>query len=163
MERRKNYSGVKFLDGGDYILYVVFKKLTATAHEPTHGSSWAAGYDLYADLSSSIMIQPGEIKVIKTNIAVEIPVGFFGGIYPRSGLSTKQGLTLINCVGVIDADYRGDIRVPLINLSNKRRIIEPGDRVAQIIIQRCERVFWAEFPELTDTERGSNGFGSTGR
>lgn len=144
-------------------MYVAFKKLTATAHEPTHGSSGAAGYDLYADLSSSIMIRPGEVKIIKTNIAVEIPDGYFGGIYPRSGLSTKQGLTLINCVGVIDSDYRGDIRVPLINLSNERRIIGPGERVAQIIIQRCERVFWPEFSELTDTERGSGGFGSTGR
>lgn len=144
-------------------MYVRFKKLTATAHEPTHGSSWAAGYDLYADLSSSIMIQPGETKVIKTNIAVEIPAGYFGGIYPRSGLSTKQGLTLVNCVGVIDADYRGDIRVPLINLSRQWRIIDPGERVAQIIVQPCERVQWAEVPELSDTGRGSGGFGSTGR
>lgn len=144
-------------------MYVRFKKLTATAHEPTHGSSWAAGYDLYADLSSSIMIQPGETKVIKTNIAVEIPAGYFGGIYPRSGLSTKQGLTLVNCVGVIDADYRGDIRVPLINLSRQWRIIDPGERVAQIIVQPCERVQWAEVPELSDTDRGSGGFGSTGR
>lgn len=144
-------------------MYVRFKKLTATAHEPTHGSSWAAGYDLYADLSSSIMIQPGETKVIKTNIAVEIPAGYFGGIYPRSGLSTKQGLTLINCVGVIDADYRGDIRVPLINLSRQWRIIDPGERVAQIIVQPCERVQWVEDPELSDTDRGSGGFGSTGR
>ena len=144
-------------------MYVRFKKLTATAHEPTHGSSWAAGYDLYADLSSSIMIQPGETKVIKTNIAVEMPAGYFGGIYPRSGLSTKQGLTLVNCVGVIDADYRGDIRVPLINLSRQWRIIDPGERVAQIIVQPCERVQWAEVPELSDTDRGSGGFGSTGR
>ena len=144
-------------------MYVRFKKLTATAHEPTHGSSWAAGYDLYADLSSSIMIQPGETKVIKTNIAVEIPAGYFGGIYPRSGLSTKQGLTLVNCVGVIDADYRGDIRVPLINLSRQWRIIDPGERVAQIIVQPCECVQWAEVPELSDTDRGSGGFGSTGR
>ena len=144
-------------------MYVRFKKLTATAHEPTHGSSWAAGYDLYADLSSSIMIEPGETKVIKTNIAVEIPAGYFGGIYPRSGLSTKQGLTLINCVGVIDADYRGDIRIPLINLSRQWRIIDPGERVAQIIVQPCERVQWAEVPELSDTDRGSGGFGSTGR
>lgn len=143
-------------------MYVRFKKLTATAHEPTHGSSWAAGYDLYADLSSSIMIQPGETKVIKTNIAVEIPAGYFGGIYPRSGLSTKQGLTLVNCVGVIDADYRGDIRVPLINLSRQWRIIDPGERVAQIIVQPCERVQWAEVPELSDTDRGTGGFGSTG-
>lgn len=145
------------------ILYVRFKKLTATAHEPTHGSSWAAGYDLYADLFSSIMIEPGEIKVIKTNIAVEIPAGYFGGIYPRSGLSTKQGLTLINCVGVIDADYRGDIRVPLINLSRQWRIIDPGERIAQLIIQPCKSIQWAEVPELSDTERGSGGFGSTGK
>jgi dUTP pyrophosphatase len=151
--------------GGDCILYVRFKKLTETAHEPTHGSSWAAGYDLYADIpyTNNILIKPGGIVVIKTNIAVEIPAGYFGGIYPRSGLSTKQGLTLINCVGVVDADYRGDIRVPLINLSQSWQIIEPGERVAQLIIQPCKLIQWAEVKELSDTDRGSGGFGSTGR
>ena len=144
-------------------LYVRFKKLTETAHEPTHGSSWAAGYDLYADIPTKILIEPGNMEIIKTNIAVEIPAGYFGGVYPRSGLSTKQGLTLINCVGVIDADYRGDIRVPLINVSPQWRIIEPGERVAQLIIQPCKSIQWAEVKELSDTDRGSGGFGSTGR
>lgn len=144
-------------------MYVRFKKLTPTAKAPTQGSAEAAGYDLYADTQEDVYIEPGESKIIDTNIAVELPPGYFGGVYPRSGLSTNRGLTLINCVGVIDSDYRGAIRVPLINLSNHIQVIKPGERVAQLIIQIHARTIWMEVDDLSETDRGSGGFGSTGR
>ena len=144
-------------------MYVRFKKLTPTAKAPTQGSAEAAGYDLYADTQEDVYIEPGESKIIDTNIAVELPPGYFGGVYPRSGLSTNRGLTLINCVGVIDSDYRGAIRVPLINLSNHIQVIKPGERVAQLIIQVHARITWTEVDDLSDTGRGAGGFGSTGR
>ena len=144
-------------------MYVRFKKLTPTAKAPTQGSAEAAGYDLYADTQEDVYIEPGESKIIDTNIAVELPPGYFGGVYPRSGISKNRGLTLINCVGVIDSDYRGAIRVPLINLSNHIQVIKPGERVAQLIIQIHARTIWMEVDDLSETDRGSGGFGSTGR
>lgn len=138
-------------------------KITGTAKVPTRGSADAAGYDLYADNEEPITIEPGEIKPITTGIAMEIPKGYFGAVYARSGLATKQGLRPPNCVGVIDSDYRGNIGVGLINDTDIPQIIQPHERVAQIVIQPCLDVEFELVDELSKTERGTGGFGSTGK
>jgi len=138
-------------------------KITGTAKVPTRGSADAAGYDLYADNEEPITIEPGEIKPITTGIAMEIPKGYFGAVYARSGLATKQGLRPPNCVGVIDSDYRGNIGVGLINDTDIPQIIQPHERVAQIVIQPCLDVEFELVDELSETERGTGGFGSTGK
>lgn len=138
-------------------------KITGTAKVPTRGSADAAGYDLYADNEKPITIEPGEIKPITTGIAMEIPKGYFGAVYARSGLATKQGLRPPNCVGVIDSDYRGNIGVGLINDTDIPQIIQPHERVAQIVIQPCLDVEFELVEELSKTERGTGGFGSTGK
>lgn len=140
-----------------------FKKLNGNAVKPTRGSKYAAGYDLYANLpESTAIIRPGETAKIKTGISMEIPEGRFGAIYPRSGLATKNGLRLANCVGIVDQDFRGDITVPIHNDTNIDQIIHNNDRIAQIVIQPYENVDLVESEELSDTERGIGGFGSTG-
>lgn len=139
-----------------------FKKLTKTAVTPTRGSSSAAGYDLYADIEGILQIAPHSTEKIPTNIAMEIPEGFFGGVYARSGLATKKGLRPIQGVGVIDSDYRGNIYVPLHNDTDKVQVIEPHERIAQLIIQPYLQVGFNEVNELNSTERGEGGFGSTG-
>lgn len=139
------------------------KRLTETAKIPTKGSKYAAGLDLYADLKNIIEIPPHETVLINTGIAVEIPTCMFGGVYARSGLATKYSIAPINCVGIIDEDYRGEIKVALHNHSNKYRTIEPGDRIAQLIVQPYTSMVAKEVKELSNTERGANGFGSSGR
>ena len=158
--------GIKILDtalqiGSDTL--VPIKKLSDTAIIPTRGSKYAAGYDLYADIKEAIQITPGDTLKISSGIAIAIPEGCFGGIYPRSGLATKQGLAPANKVGVIDSDYRGPIIVALYNHSNIPQIIHPGDRIAQLIIQPYWQFDWDEVDELNETERGEGGFGSTGK
>ena len=138
-------------------------KITGTAKVPTRGSADAAGYDLYADNEEPITIEPGEIKPITTGIAMEIPKGYFGAVYARSGLATKQGLRPPNCVGVIDSDYRGNIGVGLINDTDVPQTVQPHERVAQIVIQPCLDVEFELVEELSKTERGTGGFGSTGK
>lgn len=128
---------------------------------PTSGSENAAGYDLYA--TRDVCIHAGDTEMIDTGVCIEIPVGFFGGVYSRSGLSTKKGLAVINGVGVIDADYRGSIKVPLHNHSGQRQWVKSGERIAQIVIQPYVKEEFEIVEELTETERGSGGFGSTGR
>lgn len=125
----------------------------------------AAGADLYACLESTdnVKIAPGETMIIPTGIAMEIPEGFAGLIYARSGLASKKGLAPANKVGVIDADYRGEIKVPLHNHSKKTAIIEQNERIAQMILTPFLQAFFEECEELSDTERGENGFGSTGK
>ena len=137
------------------------KLLNENAKFPTRATEWAAGWDLYA--SKECVIEPGETVVVHTGIALEIPNNLFGGLYPRSGLATKKGLRLANCVGVIDSDYRGEIMVGIYNDSSFVREIEVGERVAQIIFQPYEDIkeFTPVF-ELSSTVRGSGGFGSTG-
>lgn len=142
---------------------IKIKRLTDTAKLPTRGSAGAAGYDLYADVDQFVSIQPGSYVAIQTNIAMEIPHGYFGAVYPRSGLATKKGLRLPNSVGIIDEDYRGSIGVGLYNDSNILQTIQPHERVAQIIFQPYEEVDFEEVTELSDTERGTGGFGSTGK
>ena len=140
---------------------VQIQKLTQTAKLPFHGSEAAAGYDLYAD--QDCVINPGESIKVSTGIAMAIPDGYWGGIYARSGLATKQGLRPSNCTGVIDPDYRGQIIVALYNDSQTRRIIHKGDKIAQMIISPF--LYWQikEVKKLDDTDRGSGGFGSTGK
>ena len=138
-------------------------KLKENAVIPTYGSKFAAGADLYACLEETITIKPGETCLIKTGIAMEIPEGFAGLIYARSGLATKKGLAPANKVGVVDADYRGEIMVPLHNHSQQDAIVEPGERVAQMVITPFLAVQFVEVEELEETVRGENGFGSTGR
>jgi dUTP pyrophosphatase len=139
-----------------------YKKLNDLAKEPTRGSATAAGYDLYAATSYDIELPPHETVKIGTGIAIEIPDGYFGGIFARSGLATKKGLRPANSVGVIDSDYRGEVIVALHNDSNLTQYIDAGERIAQLIIIPYENVTFEEVNDLSDTERGDGGFGSTG-
>lgn len=141
---------------------VKIKKLNEKATIPTRGSDYAAGYDLYACIDEEMYIPSGKTKKIGTGIAMEIPHGYFGAVYARSGLATKKGLRLANSVGVIDEDFRGEIIVPIFNDSNFGESIKPGERIAQLIIQKYGEAEFSEVEELDDTERGSGGFGSTG-
>ena len=140
-----------------------YYKLDDKAIEPTYGTTESAGFDLYA--INQVSIEPKCSAIIHTGIAMEIPSGYFGGIYPRSGLAIKRGLRLQNCVGVIDADYRGEIMIGLFNDSNEYQDIYPGDRVAQMIIEPFTRATFAlkDINEMNiNTERSTGGFGSTG-
>ena len=136
------------------------KRLNSNAIIPTYGSKHSAGLDLYA--VENISILDGDCAKIKTGISVEIPNGYFGAIFARSGLSTKQGLRPANCVGVVDSDYRGEVIVPLYNDSSETRTVCAGDRVAQMVIIPYAKVELEEVDELDNTERGTGGFGSTG-
>lgn len=130
---------------------------------PTAGSEQSAGSDLYAAESDPIEIAAGESKLIHTGIALEIPDGYFGAVFARSGLATKQGLAPANKVGVIDSDYRGEILVMLHNHSDKTRTVNPGDRIAQLVIIPYLKAEFMLVNSLDDTDRGDGGFGSTGR
>lgn len=144
---------------------VNIKKLNSNATIPTYGSTEAAGLDLYAliDTETNSLFIPSHTTVkINTGIAMEIPKGYFGAVYARSGLSIKNGLRPANCVGVIDSDYRGEIIVALYNDSMEDRIVYNGDRIAQIVIAPYLHIEPNEVTELSDTERGEGGFGSTG-
>ncbi len=141
---------------------VNIKKLNENAILPTYGSAFSAGADLYACMEEAAEIGPGEAVLIHTGIAMEIPEGYAGLVYARSGLAAKQGLAPSNKVGVIDADYRGEIMVSLFNHSKEVRIVEPGERIAQIVITPFLAAEWNEVEELEETDRGTGGFGSTG-
>ncbi len=139
-------------------------KLNSAAKTPTYGSARAAGADLYACTGGeTVTFAPGETKLIHTGIALEIPEGYVGLIYARSGIATKRGLAPANKVGVIDSDYRGEIMVSLFNQSGEEQQIEDGERIAQLVITPYLSVSFEEAGELTDTARGESGFGSTGR
>ncbi len=142
---------------------VNIKKLNEKAILPTYGSKSAAGADLYACMERAVTIQAGETEFIKTGIAMEVPEGFAGLIYARSGLACKKGLAPANKVGVIDADYRGEIMVALYNHSKESVTVEHGERIAQMVITPYLRADFLEVDELSDTVRGEGGFGSTGR
>lgn len=141
---------------------IKFKKVNKLAKMPTRGSKYSAGYDLYACTDKDIIIMPHETVKIDTGIAIELPNGTFGAIYARSGLATKRGLRPSNCVGICDSDYRGNYIVALHNDLDTAQCIQAGERIAQLIIQRFEEVNFVEVDELSDTERGEGGFGSTG-
>ena len=138
------------------------KKLDEKAVIPTYGSEYAAGADLYACLDEAITIEPGQTVMVHTGIAMEIPEGFAGLVYARSGLASKKGLAPANKVGVVDADYRGEIMVALHNHSNEMQKIEKYERIAQIVFTPYYAATFNEVDELTDTVRGEGGFGSTG-
>ena len=139
------------------------KKLHPNAILPTYGSTEAAGADLYACLDESVTIEPGEVYWVPTGIALEVPKGCAGLIYARSSMGAKRGLAPANKVGVIDSDYRGEIRVVLLNHSKLPQTVCPGERVAQLLITPVLTPPYAEADTLDETGRGSNGFGSTGR
>ena len=142
-------------------MQINIKKLTGTAKIPTRGSYSAAGYDLYSNESSIITIQPHTTYKIHTGIAVEIPEGYFGAIFARSGIATKRGLRPANCVGVIDADYRGEVIVALHNDTETAHYVPLEDRVAQLIVIPFMPLEFNEVAELSSTERDIGGFGST--
>ncbi len=141
---------------------VPIKKLHEQAMLPVYGSKYAAGADLYACVEEAVSFAPGETKLIPTGLAMEIPVGYAGLIYARSGLASKKGLAPANKVGVVDADYRGEIMVALHNHSNIEAFIEPKERIAQLVITPYLTAHFVEMDELSDTVRGTGGFGSTG-
>lgn len=138
------------------------KFLSELAKMPTRGSDYAAGYDLYAATNTIIDIAPHSTVKIPTDIAIELQPNTFGAIFARSGLATKKGLRPSNCVGVIDADYRGNCIIALHNDTDEMMSIEPQERIAQLVIMPFIPVHFNLVDELTDTERGSCGFGSTG-
>lgn len=142
---------------------VNIKLLNNLAKVPTRGSKLAAGYDLYAATGYTIDINPHSTVKIDTGIAVELPNGTFGAIFARSGLATKRGLRPANCVGIVDSDYRGAVIVALHNDTDEVMSIEPGERIAQFVIMPFVPVDFHIVDELTDTERSSSGFGSTGQ
>lgn len=141
---------------------VRIKKLDPKATVPTYGSPFSAGADLYACMDEPVTIEPGKTVLIHTGLSFEIPVGFAGLIYARSGLATKKGLAPANKVGVIDADYRGEVMVSLFNQSESTQTVEPGERLAQMVITPFLKADFTVSDELSDTKRGDGGFGSTG-
>ena len=142
---------------------VRIKRLTDRAIIPTFGSIGSAGADLYCAEENAVLIAPSQTAVIGTGVAVEIPDGYVGLVYARSGLATKSGLAPANKVGVIDSDYRGEVKVALYNHSNEIRRVERGDRIAQMVIAPYLKVEYEEVEKLSDTVRGDGGFGSTGK
>jgi len=129
---------------------------------PQYETIGSAGMDLRASLAESITIEPLERTLIPTGLYIELPIGYEAQIRPRSGLAAKRGLTLLNSPGTIDSDYRGEIKCIVVNLSNQSQTIEPGERIAQMVVARHERVEWQLVEQLLDSERGAGGFGSTG-
>ena len=130
---------------------------------PSYSTLLSAGMDIRANLDEAITLQPGERRLIPTGLFIALPDGYEAQIRPRSGLAIKHGITVLNSPGTIDADYRGEIKVILVNLSNEPFTIESGERIAQMIVARYEQIEWESVEELGTTERGAGGFGSTGK
>ena len=138
---------------------IINKSKHATPNYETDG---AAGMDLRANIESSIVLQPLERAIVKTGLFIALPIGFEAQVRPRSGLAAKKGISVLNSPGTVDADYRGEIGVILVNLSKEAFVVNNGERIAQLIIAKHERVNWQEVTVLSKTERGAGGFGSTG-
>tara|TARA_R110001592_G_scaffold4657_2_gene26055 strand:- start:2795 stop:3226 length:432 start_codon:yes stop_codon:yes gene_type:complete len=138
---------------------IINKSKHVTPNYETEGS---AGMDLRANIEEAITLKPLERTIVKTGLFIALPIGFEAQVRPRSGLAAKKGITVLNSPGTIDADYRGEIGVILVNLSNDDFVINDGERVAQLVIAKHERVKWEEVEVLSETKRGSGGFGSTG-
>lgn len=138
---------------------IINKSSHALPHYETEAS---AGMDLRANIESSITLGPLERAIIKTGLFIELPVGYEAQVRPRSGLAAKKGITVLNAPGTIDADYRGEVGVILVNLSNEVFTVENGERIAQLVIAQHARAEWEEVDELSETDRGAGGFGSTG-
>lgn len=138
--------------------------INRSKHElPAYQTEASAGMDLRANLEEPVVLQPLERKLIGTGLFIELPVGFEAQIRPRSGLAFKHGLTVLNSPGTVDADYRGEIKVLLVNLSQEAFEIQDGERIAQMVIARHEQISWQLTDSLSDTERGAGGYGSTGK
>ena len=142
---------------------IQIQKLRENAILPTRGSALAAGYDLYACLDTDVQIASGKTEKIGTGLAIAVPEGYFGAIFARSGLAAKEGLRPANCVGVADSDYRGEYIVALHNDSDVVRTVTPGERIAQLVVMPFLSVEFEEKESLDTTERGTGGFGSTGK
>lgn len=139
------------------------KIINKSAHELPHYETGAsAGMDLRANLSEPVTLEPLERAIIKTGLFIELPVGYEAQVRPRSGLAAKKGITVLNAPGTIDADYRGEVGVILVNFSNETFKVENGERIAQMVISKHERATWEQVSVLSDTARGEGGFGSTG-
>ena len=130
--------------------------------DPFYATEASAGMDLRANINEPIVIQPLQRVLVPTGIFIELPVGYEAQILPRSGLATKKGITVINSPGTVDADFRGELRTSLVNLSNEPFELVPGERIAQMVVARHERVEWEDVEVLSETERGAGGWGSTG-
>ena len=142
---------------------MTIKIINKSTHKlPAYETIASAGMDLHANLSAPIVLKPLERTIIKTGVQIELPVGLEAQVRPRSGLAAKHGLTVLNSPGTVDADYRGEIGVILVNLSTTDFKIEDGERIAQLVIAKHERAEWIEVQELNETSRGEGGFGSTG-
>lgn len=144
------------------MLKVKIKKLSENTILPEYQTAGAAGMDISACLSETVVLKPFERKLISTGFAMELPQGYAAYLYARSGLASKKGITLPNCVGVIDSDYRGEVKVALVNISDEPFSINHGDRIAQMVISEVKQAILIEADELEDTERAGGGFGSTG-
>ena len=129
---------------------------------PAYETEQSAGMDLRANIDESITLKPLERAIIKTGLFIALPPGFEAQVRPRSGLAAKKGITVLNSPGTVDADYRGEIGVILVNISNEDFVVQDGERVAQLVIAKHERVTWQEVDVLNETQRGAGGFGSTG-
>ena len=139
------------------------KIINKSTHElPNYETLASAGMDLRANITESITLNPLERTIVKTGLFIELPIGYEAQVRPRSGLAAKKGITVLNSPGTVDADYRGEIGVILVNLSNEPFVIENGERIAQLVIAKHERAEWQEVTELSETSRGEGGFGSTG-
>lgn len=142
---------------------MIIKIINKSNHElPNYETIASAGMDLRANLSEDRILKPLERSIVGTGLFIELPMGYEAQVRPRSGLAAKKGITVLNAPGTIDADYRGEIGVILINLSNEDFIIENGERIAQLVIAKHDRAEWIQVNELTETSRGEGGFGSTG-
>ena len=130
---------------------------------PAYATAGSSGMDIRADIVAPVFLHPLERSLIPTGVFLELPEGYEAQIRPRSGLAIKQGITCLNSPGTVDADYRGEIKVILINLSGELQAIHPGDRIAQMVIQQVEKIEWELVEQISNTQRGSGGFGSTGK
>lgn len=141
---------------------VDIKRIRLSAQLPVYQTNGSAAADIAACLDSQVVLQPGERKIIPTGLSVQVPDGYEAQIRARSGLSSKYGISIANGIGTIDADYRGEVGVILINLGNEPFTVEPGMRIAQMAVVKCEQAVWHEVDVLDITERGKGGYGSTG-
>ena len=142
---------------------VKVKIVTKTGDVPKYETARSAGMDLKADLKTSVTLNPMERQLIPTGLFIELPIGYEAQVRARSGLSIKYGITLINAIGTVDSDYRGELKVPLVNLGNEPFVIKHGERIAQLVVTKHDIVQWEIVERLEDTDRGSGGFGHTGK
>ncbi len=142
---------------------MIVKVINKSKHNlPSYETDFSAGMDLRANIDEPVVLKPLERTIVKTGLFIELPIGFEAQVRPRSGLAAKKGITVLNSPGTIDADYRGEIGVILVNLSNEEFTVEDGERVAQLVIAKHEQIQWEEAEVLQDSVRGAGGFGSTG-